>query len=682
MTLGAHLVLTEDGATRCLRFYPLESRTHLEQLTGTKYRTSPIFSLRPALFEFSVLEAQPNVAFLVCDSAFTECSVLSNSLPDEVVTRLFFTLGTASVVFCYSEASELQQILGLIKPRSWEAWSIRNGEITIAETHLPDPTSFRREDFSLSSSPAIDFDVQHLLDELQHNLNHLVDGASRYYPTKLPILTNLASHVRAFVDELVALTPNAITSATSLQRITRQQRYNALVDYLIQINSSLAYVCTQALSGIVPILDNRCPFESYSLLGIGTALQALDAFGAVVANAFDSVPISDTIRKEFRKAAPFGPGHAIRDLEEQLLPPPRDVDALAEGVIPSTRRPHLFYFSGRLGFQEAQFSVTAAMQTLSAADTVRWSLMTLSHELMHAHVRELLGSLFYSSTDTPDSSSYTALFERYAKFCRERSAPESLADAVAFAIFNYCRWRIGIEHGGPSVSGDSSTSEERVLLEADTLFRWLRHYYRDINEVIVHVLDFHYFFHGNTTLYLDYLWVSWSTVPSVLVNIEHYLMRTVAAVGTKYRGKASSRFDRAIADVRDTLRELSSRDQSNCLLSQAHAWVSEDANVDSLRIQYLTAGYLADVTHNCIMSSRMQTMIEGRDDYADRSEDEVVYTLEPGQFGHKPVTGIVSLLVDRLRRRLTSDSSSDQTMTQYSSAWLFLAIASFRVESA
>ena len=42
------------------------------------------------------------------------------------------------------------------------------------------------------------------------------------------------------------------------------------MDRLVQIDSALSYVATQALTGAVPILERRSLIRRYSLLGVGT----------------------------------------------------------------------------------------------------------------------------------------------------------------------------------------------------------------------------------------------------------------------------------------------------------------------------------------------------------------------------------------------------------------------------
>src|SRR5205814_8070651 len=56
--------------------------------------------------------------------------------------------------------------------------------------------------------------------------------------------------------------------------------------------------------------------------------------------------------------------------------------------------PLIAHFSLRHGFMESKFSVTAASESLTAETQPQWTLVTLSHEVMHSHVRSILNALF------------------------------------------------------------------------------------------------------------------------------------------------------------------------------------------------------------------------------------------------------------------------------------------------
>ena len=64
---------------------------------------------------------------------------------------------------------------------------------------------------------------------------------------------------------------------------------------MIQINSSLSYVSTQAYSGAVPILERRSLIRRYSLLGIGASIRALNRIVKNIEEAFSSIDFIEII---------------------------------------------------------------------------------------------------------------------------------------------------------------------------------------------------------------------------------------------------------------------------------------------------------------------------------------------------------------------------------------------------
>ena len=216
------------------------------------------------------------------------------------------------------------------------------------------------------------------------------------------------------------------------------------------------------------------------------------------------------------------------------------------------------------------------MQALSGADTVRWSLMTLSHELMHSHVRDILAAIFSSADPTQLSASdFRAHCVRYERFLRDgfSKCNPGLRDCLRFAIFNYCRFRVAFDTAAsapaPVDGGDRTVHGNVHDLRPEEMRRALATYYKDINEIIVHVLDYHYFFNGKSALYIDVLWESWATVPAVLVNLEHYRLRTLAAISTTEVGIPTERFQSSFRALRERLQRLTNARPPNVLLAQA-----------------------------------------------------------------------------------------------------------------
>lgn len=688
MMWGAQLVLAEDGVTGRKRVSVVDLTWKPEPSSlSDSYRTSPIYAAAPKGAELPQLDGECRIAFITCDETATEISRLSNCLPSSIQRHLFFSLGIPSIVLFYSPSEEdvVKSHLGT-NHRAIEIWKIESGILDSTSPWVAPPVPTKRESFKIVDSVSErDFDATQVLLDIQHHVLEYVSQASRHCPSALAPFSGFVQHVNRIAADYDRLTAELVDESNTVALCDRQKNLNALMDLLIQINSALAYVNSQAFSGTTPLLEKRCLFQGHSLLGIGMAVKALNAFGSVVANAFSKIPVYETLRELTPAIAGFDPSTRLSSINDVLRHAPKfDVDELASKTPSEESKPHLFFFSGRLGFQEAHFAVSAAMQTLFAADTIRWSLMTFSHELMHAHVREILGAIF---SDVPlDSPGDLARFhEQYVAFLRNGFDPRShkLIDSLRFSIFNYCLFRDDIDRRvrvrRESANTTHSDRAGQVIPTLHDLHLLLIRYYRDINELIVHVLDFNYFYHRNATLYLNTLWKSWSTVPSVLVNLEHYILRSLAAISTKKpQGTASERFDYAFREFSTVIEGLHSQNPSNALLALATEYLNDEQNKRLLGMQFLAAAYLGNIANCYMRSSQLHALLDGVDAFASMTDDGPHYALEHGEFPTKPVESILSFLVDRLRRSLNAEANGDELL--YRSAWVFVIAASYKAE--
>jgi hypothetical protein len=58
-------------------------------------------------------------------------------------------------------------------------------------------------------------------------------------------------------------------------------------------------------------------------------------------------------------------------------------------------RLHVLHFSSRYGFHETMNTMSASWQCVYASASRDWNLLTLSHEFLHAHVREIIALVFH-----------------------------------------------------------------------------------------------------------------------------------------------------------------------------------------------------------------------------------------------------------------------------------------------
>ncbi len=307
--------------------------------------------------------------------------------------------------------------------------------------------------------------------------------------------------------------------------------------------------------------------------------------------------------------------------------------------------------------------------------------MTLSHELMHAHVRAILAAVFRS----PDPAllgedAFDKYYRDYRQFIKGNTSTDwKLVESLRFAIFNYCSFRCSLENSGhnpsPVVGEPASLHELPVSVPpGDTMHRLLGEYFKSINEVIVHVLDFQYFYNGLESLYLPLLWHSWATVPAVLEHISDYLLRTLVAIACADPGKPEFRFQNAVSKVRDVLNEIISSGHNDLLIEQALVHLSDDSRMRRLKLLFLPGLYLADIVMSLLRSTKIHGALLAGDSRLRQTDDGYKYLLDTGDWPGVPVHSPVALVADRLRRSIHStDSDWD---SEWRSSWLFVACAS------
>lgn len=120
-----------------------------------------------------------------------------------------------------------------------------------------------------------------LIDEFKITIKLLLLKLTTHMPFELPKIQSLIEEVNKLITELVYLNNTVGTAPDTLSEfspedLTGKKINQAIrhqnIDRLIQINSALSYVSTQAFSGAIPILERRSLIRRNSLLGIGSAI--------------------------------------------------------------------------------------------------------------------------------------------------------------------------------------------------------------------------------------------------------------------------------------------------------------------------------------------------------------------------------------------------------------------------
>jgi hypothetical protein len=316
--------------------------------------------------------------------------------------------------------------------------------------------------------------------------------------------------------------------------LSRHKQINMAVDSLVQLNSALAYIISQSFFGGPPLARNQALIGCYSLFGIGTAITAIQKLTEFIVKGFGKYPIATVISQHYRNVT----------LEAYLKIDPatqraKTPDFYLTGISECPQTPKLAYFSTRMGFSEHNYCVTAATQTLSSADASRRNLLTLSHELLHAHVKGLFATIL-TTADQPNQPppALIDLIQEYRVMAKESEQNQnsqhkwSVLKYLRFRVFVFCDTMFTVVAKYPGCQMPNKPQKQLDFgpdsndeVEAERF----KQGFGFLNEIVVHILDLHYFYDESERVYLRTLWKSWATVPGVADKIEWYVLRCLTA---------------------------------------------------------------------------------------------------------------------------------------------------------
>jgi hypothetical protein len=341
------------------------------------YRISPIFPVDQSC-------ALPNVAtfrvsFFVLSRGLASIGRIGQ-LGKVVLGKLWFSNGLASLIAFNLDDSELFEIESNFSDdiRAMEIWAVRDHLVTCERIALCEPDHFDAREFRVIEARGnVDADTLHLLADLRHGIDTLLPLVAQYTPLMFPLGSRMVKQINDLSSEInddFAILKSASEGGDSPLLDATQKHINTMTDQLIQLNSVLSYAISQSFGGTIPLLKSPSLIHSHSFLGVGTAVLALYSVLQCVDKAFQKTPVYTIVKQAFGTAQPFDVFTSLKDVDVTAWKDqPSRVDFLIDSLplSPDPPRPHVMFFSGRLGFQEAVNSISAANQALSAADSVR-----------------------------------------------------------------------------------------------------------------------------------------------------------------------------------------------------------------------------------------------------------------------------------------------------------------------
>lgn len=663
------------------------------------YRSSPIHPLVQASPTPDLSSGVWYINFLVPQDAFTTLGRIAKRAYPGMEAHTWFGLGLASIIIFSHDSEEASPLVDDLSNEliAFEKWRVEEGKLAnIQLVKIPTPI-IDAEQFDLpkvsESSPS---DLRGIVEEFSCSFQDLHRWAAVYAPAETYRLKILLDEVTTLVKDLLWLhtmaedVPDGLTDYDLTNQLVCSKLIQQRTDRIVQINAALSYVVSQGFFGAPPILSDSCLVRRHSLLGIGRAHRALLNLVREIEEAFGSLSVPASIYMKWTQYPALAGFESSTSLDSATWASLNLPDVLLAG--PADPHPFkLVYFSGRLGYRESEYAISAAIHALTSGDSPEWHLSTMTHEILHGHVRDLLYAIFdrVRADDIGNIDEFwTQIFLRFQAHMNGSCSDNKLIDSVRSVLLSYCcmtPYMGSLTHLPTKPSQHTRGLRLGQVVVPDSapdLRRRLEEENRNISEIVVHTLDLYYFYSDNFEAYNRAIWASWRTVPVVLRDVRQYVLRMLLSRTALDHGEPIERFARARNQLRESLSRLNSDFGPDSVWESAIRWLELEviSGLDertneahhALFQPFFAALRVVDLARHCFTSGRVKEGLFHEDvlkAFTDDSDFDFGYT--PEEFSDRAVRSIAEFTSWRAR---TDDPTAERTKgAERRTAWLFLA---------
>lgn len=677
--------------------------TNSETLLGCNYsgmyRTSPVYPATGEFVEPDLSAGAHFVCFYCFDPAFPVLGRLVSKGSKGLKAGLLYTMGLASILVITSDIGLLQEVEQIANAslKSKEIWEVENGKIRSIRPEVTEraPREFAAPD--IKPYAALPLAVRTTVDEFVASMAVILPKVQIHVPYEINTFLSLIGLVNDLVSEMLyAYNPSGPPPDTLSEYTERQflddssistQIIHQNMDRLVQIDSALSYVATQALTGAVPILERRSLIRRYSLLGVGTAVLALTRIAHSIESAFAGSAIETILEEWGDDLAPL-PGLDRLPMYDPTGWRESSRHALNREVEARGLCPKLPYFSGRLGFRETEYTISAALQSLAAGASAEWSFLTVTHEMVHGHVRHLLSAIFQGDLKRSTDDEWQKFYDRFSARChREKIPGEGLLDSLRAIILTYCCNTI--DAGSlteipprPRMWTESGIRFYSELPRQEELRRVFSTEFRNISEIIVHILDMHYFYVSCLSHYITLIWKSWSKAPQVRADLRQYLLRSLLVIAARKQGGPDERFRSSRALLDELLVRVDEKNNKSMpVIGEAIRMLRGGLPEDRLFPAFYASLILVDLAEHVLTSSKVRRTIHAADVHFRAAHDESIneewlnYDIPEG-FVDEEVMSPSAYIAHRLTNQVENENGRD---IEAETAAMFLACSSRQV---
>lgn len=436
------------------------------------------------------------------------CSDLEQ-LNDPSLFSIWVTAGILNVALLADIDDRSRSALAAItewclkKKSALEWWEIKKGKVTNGGT-LPSPSS-------TASIPKKLVDLGNIPGP------SILKGALQEYCALMSSALCRSKDLVPYIHEDLLQINEVIVEEVELFK-SDEIRYIDIYLRLLNVNAALSRFSSQAFSGTPPVLQTECHYWIHSLLGTGSANIAISKLSAHIRRTLGDARIPERLSamKDKRDKVPT---------LDQLSSDPDflDSDHLVSHELEGDTKPTIpliTYFSGRDGFSSHIYTLSAPLTTIAECNSLRSSLLTITHELSHIQIRGVL-SVVYPDIDNEEHIKLAVrmLTPNYRATDWLDAAKQLLLEAL---VSMEQEWR-----GVDQFSGNE-------LQDPSTVKRILRSWRREAQEILVHTFDFLYFYASKPDVYISSIWHSWCAIPGIADRVPEYVIRTLSATGSSH----------------------------------------------------------------------------------------------------------------------------------------------------
>lgn len=630
-----------------------------EFLSRPHGRTSPLYPASATGSPFK-LPSDGALLLLVPKSATRLLAILMNDLGSDTSARVYLSHGHAAAVVNCSDIAEARLCIDAATDElaAYEIWPHRAERVQLTEIIAVEPISAASMQIPILDSTGVGADGGQQVSQFNANLALLQQISSRYAPEMQPLVEWLHQSVDCIVEEMRELRAHAPDADGIRKAVTDES-------VIVELNAELTLLCSQLGSGRLPLPWHGFPVGEYSLFGIGSMVRASWSIYSHLNRTFATFDHIGAVQRRYRALPAFDAFAPSARLDYSAWAS----SAIGIGNITDGRqegaRYHIPRFSSRWGFHESLHSLSMSWQCLYASASREWNLLTITHEFMHAHVRDLVSEFIDPSHTPPD-----AILARYNIRSSGDNALESMQVAYVEALVGlYGSALLVPKAADPLVNADRVSVPER--LDGQALQTVVRSQSGLFQEIIVHVLDFLYVYDGRDSDYVNSIWSSWSLVPSVIEHVDHYVFRTLCALAVESpAGTSKQIFDDAAGRLRTQLESLRDRDRIKPVIHRAIELLTEPVPRRQLFVMFPAGRYVVELARHFFVDRSLNAALV-RDDLTTVRNGRRTYATDVGDYRGETIASPIGFLLDRFAD-YEDEAGSEEA--EFASMWQMLQL--------